>query len=172
MRKILIFINLIIFLFIGCGENNLSKEQYYEKGLGFIENKKPNGAIIAFKKAIKEDPDYFEARYQLASAYILTGKHESAERELLKVLLLSPSFIDTHILLAKTYLNTGKIENAISEINIYLQEKDDNPEAFEIAASAYFMKKEYGKAEEILIESIKNYPDRIPSNRFPRATHQ
>ena len=162
MHKNLILIFALIISAIGCA-NNQGKTQYYDKGVGFFESGNSNGAIIAFKKAIEADPNYFEARYQLAQVYIQQAKYESAERELQKVLKLNPSFNDAHLSLAKVYVHTGKADDAIKEVKQYMQEVDRNAEASEIAAIAHFIKKDYLRAEEMLVEAIDIAPSRLSS---------
>jgi tetratricopeptide (TPR) repeat protein len=118
-----------VFLFIAlsvisCNGQELSKKQYYEKGLYFFKSGNPNGAIVAFKKAIEKDPEYYEARYQLSQAYTLQDKYESAQKELRKVLKLNPSFNEAHLSLGKIFLNRGEVDDAIEEINLYLKNID------------------------------------------------
>ncbi len=161
MRRI---IPLIIFFFVlitGCSNQNLSKQEYYKSGLEFLEKGNPGGAVIAFKRAIEKDQNFFEARYQLALSYILQNKYESAQKELFKVLRLNPSFNDAHISLAKVHLKTEKVDEALEELRLYFQKSSDNPEAYELAAAAHAVKKDYIKAEEILHETIDKYPERI-----------
>ena len=84
MRKRAYTFFVLVILIIGCSSQDLSKKDYYEKGREFLKNGNSNGAIVAFKKAIEKDQSYFEARFQLALAYILQNKYEKAEKELQK----------------------------------------------------------------------------------------
>jgi putative PEP-CTERM system TPR-repeat lipoprotein len=147
---------------VGCGKD-LNRKQLYENGVQFLKNGNANGAAVAFKKAIESDQNYFEARYQLGLAYTAQGKYESAEKELLKVLKLNPSYEETHIALAKVYLGLLKPEEALKEVNLYLNKTGDNPEAYEVAAAAYAVRKDYEKAEEYLNKSLRMFPQRISS---------
>jgi putative PEP-CTERM system TPR-repeat lipoprotein len=154
---------LVVPIIAGCSNRDLDKQEYYERGMKFLDNGNPNGAIIAFKKAIERDQNYFEARYQLALAYILKGKYESAEKELNKVLRLNPSFNEAYLSLAKVYINTGKAEEGIKKIEYYLQKDNNNPEAYELLAVAYSVKKDYKKAEELLKKALDISPGRAES---------
>ena len=131
MHKFKPLIVLIVFFAIGCSSQDLSKQEYYEKGIEFLNGGNSNGSIVAFKKAIEMDQNFFEARYQLASAYILSKKYESAERELRIALRLNPSLNEAHLALAKAYVNLGKNDLAIKEVDIYLNNYKDDPEALE-----------------------------------------
>jgi len=147
---------------IGCNED-ISKQQYYENGIKYLQKGNSNGAVISFKKAIEKDQNYFEARYQLGSAYMLQEKYDLAEWEFLKVLRLNPSFHDAHIYLAKIYVKRLKIDNALKEIKMYFSKADDNVEAYEVAATAYALKKDFQTAEDYLHKSLKLHPDRTAS---------
>ena len=163
MHKVTTCIFLIFIIVSGCADKSLDKQEYFEKGINFLESGNHNGAIIAFKKAIEQDQSYFEARYQLALAYIARGKYESAERELLKVLRLNPSFMKVHISLAKSYINMGRTDDAIEEINKYLSKEESDSEAYEVAATAYAAGKDYIKAEEAINKSLQISPERTSS---------
>ncbi|MBI5055406.1 MAG: PEP-CTERM system TPR-repeat protein PrsT [Nitrospirae bacterium] len=162
MRKIIVLTVLVAALFAGCSKD-LSKQQYYEKGVKLLKGGNSNGAIVVLKKAIEKDQNYFEARYQLGLAYIGQGKYEAAERELMKVLRLNPSFDTAHIALARVYTYSSKTEDAVKEINLYLSKVSDNPEAYEVAAAVYSAKKDYAKAEELLFKALKISPDSVSS---------
>jgi putative PEP-CTERM system TPR-repeat lipoprotein len=157
-----IYIVLLIAFIISCSNQNLNKKEYYKKGLSFIEGGNAGGAVIAFKKAIEKDQSYFEARYQLALAYILQSKYESAKKELRKVLLLNPSFKKAHISMAKVHLNTDNTDDAIEQINLFLKGNRGDSRAYELAAIAYAKKKEYTTAEETLYKALKIYPESEP----------
>ena len=131
MHKFKPLIVLIVFFAIGCSSQDLSKQEYYKKGIEFLNGGNSDGSIIAFKKAIEMDQNFFEARYQLASAYLLSNKYESAERELRKALRLNPSLNEAHLALAKAYVNLGKNDSAIKEVDIFFNNYKDDPEALE-----------------------------------------
>ena len=147
---------------IGCNKD-ISKQQYYERGVQYLKSGNTNGAVIALKKAIEKDQNYFEARYQLGMAYLSQRKYDAAEREFLKVLRLNPSFQAVHLDLAKTYVSEFKADDAIREAKLYLDKYGDNPEAAEVAASAYVLKKDFQNAEDYLHKSLKLHPDRTAS---------
>jgi putative PEP-CTERM system TPR-repeat lipoprotein len=153
------FILFLILLICGCSNQGLSKKDYYEKGIDFLKGGNPNGAVIAFKKAVEKDMNYFEARFQLALAYIGLNKYEKAEKELLKVLRLNPSFEEAHLHLAKIYVNTARNDEAIKEITEYIKDRDDNPEAYEIMASAYAGKKDFSMSEQTLHDTLDKFPN-------------
>ncbi len=56
-------------------------ERYARMGALLLEREMPQRAVPAFRRAIKEDPDYPEAHEGLARAYELLGKADKAARE-------------------------------------------------------------------------------------------
>jgi putative PEP-CTERM system TPR-repeat lipoprotein len=172
LRKIISIILLFI-VFTGCNNKGLSKQQLFANGMTFLESGNTNGAIIAFKKAIEKDQSYYEARYQLARAYILQEKFMLARRELDKVLHLNPSLHDAHLSIAQIYINLGEMDDAIKEINLYWKKSsDNNPEAFEISAVAYAFKRDFAKAEDLLNKAIEISPKRVSAKIALAKVHR
>ncbi len=56
-------------------------ERYARMGAILLEREMPQRAVPAFRRAIKEDPDYPEAHEGLARAYDMLGKADKAARE-------------------------------------------------------------------------------------------
>ena len=56
-------------------------ERYARMGAILLEREMPQRAVPAFRRAIKEDPDYPEAHEGLARAYEMLGKADKAARE-------------------------------------------------------------------------------------------
>jgi len=162
LHKVFVMAFLLI-ISAGCSSQQMTKEQYFNKGLEFLQSGHPSGAIIAFKKAIEQDQNYFEARFKLANAYILNNKFESAERELHKVLRLNPSFHEAHLLLSKAYLNLRMTDKAIKEAEAYMKYSSEDAETYEIIAQAYAIKRDYLKSEELLNKALEISPQRISS---------
>ncbi len=119
MKTAILLLAMILLTSAGCSRSNVDKTVYMQQGLKQLRQNNISYAAIAFQKAVELDSSYFEARYLLASAYILQKKYKSAKMELLKVLHLSPSFRDTHLLLARVYLHEGRSDDAREEIHDY-----------------------------------------------------
>jgi tetratricopeptide (TPR) repeat protein len=73
---------------LGC--NGHTKESLNEEGKRLSRQGNYNGHIVHYKNALEKDPKYLAARFNLALAYLETGKLDQAERELRKVLLQDP----------------------------------------------------------------------------------
>ncbi len=114
---------------------NMGKQQYYENGRNYLENGNTDGAVLMFKKAIEQDHNYFEARYELALIYSRQNKHGNAERELLKVVRLNPSFHSARMELAKIYLIMDREDQAETILREVLDKDGKNKKAQDLLRS-------------------------------------
>jgi Tfp pilus assembly protein PilF len=81
------------------------KEELFAQGQRSMTANDPNSAIIFFKNALEKDQNYFDARFQLAKAYIRAGKTDLAEKELQKLVRQNPNSKDIHLEIARFYNN-------------------------------------------------------------------
>ncbi len=149
MRRAVIFI-LIALSLAGCSDKYKTKEELFKEGIKIMNANNPSGAIVAFKRALEKDQNFFEARFQLAKAYREVGKLDSAENELQKVVRQDPASKDVHVELGKIYLQTGRPDDALKETAGYINDPSGNPEAVEVAAWAYAMKGGYDASIRLL----------------------
>ncbi len=147
-RKILLVVA-VFFLLSGCADQ--TKDELFKEGLKNLNENNPRGAVVLFKNVLEKDPNFFEARFQLARAYNIMGNYSPAEKELKKVIRQNPSLREAHVELARIYLHNSKPDDAINEIAKFVEEGD--AEAFEIAGLAHAIKGEYHSAAEFLKKS-------------------
>lgn len=142
----IIYISIFLLLFGGCS-NHRTKEQLVQEGIRQLtEQNSPNSAIILFKNALEKDQNYFEARFQLARAYMRVGKIDSAEKELQKVKLQNPASRDVQLELARVYLQQSKADEALREISAYIGDTSTDADALEISGAAYAINGDYNIA--------------------------
>lgn len=155
-RKIALILSLIVFI-IACSQK--SKEELFAEGIRLMDKESnPNGAIVLLKNAIEKDPNYFEARFQLAKAYMAVGKFDSAEQELLKVRSHEPAARDVRIALAKVRLEIGKPDDALKGIDGLVGDESNDSDALEIAGTARAQKGDYPGAVQFLKRAIAANP--------------
>ena len=157
-RKLIIML-LILSFAAGC--NSKTKEDLFSEGKRQLDKGNANWAAVLLKKALEKDPNYIDARYALARAYISAKKFEQAERELQKVTRQNPSFADVRLDLAKVYTATNKPDMAINAATEYLNAHPNTPEAFEVLGVAYAIGNRLDAAESNLQLALKSEPDRI-----------
>jgi len=151
LRRIGLFIILSIFFVAGC--NRQTKEGLYQEGLTLTSSGNYRGAVVLFKNALEKDPNYFEARFQLANAYMETGKFDKAENEFEKVRLQNPSYPDIALSFASLYIRTNRPDKALEMVATYLNSHEPNSEALEIAGQASYLKGNLEEAEKSFREA-------------------
>ncbi len=149
-----VLILLLFYLVSGCSFQDKTKEQLMSDGIRLVQENKAGEAIISFKKALNKDPNYYEARFQLAKIYCAIGKLEDASKELEKVRRLNPSSREVKIELARVMVQTGKPDDALREVAGYLSADTTDGKVLEIAGWAHALKKDYLVAKTLLKRAV------------------
>jgi putative PEP-CTERM system TPR-repeat lipoprotein len=144
----------VLFLFSGCTDKNKTKEQLVNEGAKLVQQKDPRGAIILFRNALEKDQNYFEARFQLAKAYIAVGNLGTAEKELKKVRRQNPSSRDAQVEMARVMAYTDRGDEALKELSGYLVDDKADCDVLEIAGWAHAAKEDYPDAVKLLKNAI------------------
>jgi len=147
----------------GCSDSYKTKEELFAQGQKSMTANDPNSAIIFFKKALEKDQNYFDARFQLAKAYIRSGKTDSAEKELQKLVRQSPNSKDIHLEFARVYLQKGNPDDALKELSTFIGDVSNNADALEIAGLAHALKGENDIAINLLEKAVSVGKDRQSS---------
>jgi putative PEP-CTERM system TPR-repeat lipoprotein len=143
----------LLLLLGGCTDKHKTKEQLVNDGIKLVQDKNPRGAIILFKNALEKDQNYFEARFQLAKAYIAVGNLAVAEKELQKVRRQNPSRA-VQIEIARVMLHTNRPDDALKELSTYLSDDAADCDALELAGWAHAMKEDNPAAVMLLKKAI------------------
>src|SRR5664279_959856 len=125
-----ILVIVCVFLLVSC--SGKSKDELFSEGVKLLNANNPMGAVVLFKNALEKDQNFFEARHQLARAYMAAGKFEQAAQEFQKLMRMDPSRTDFQLELARSYLYSNKANDALKEVNLYIEAHQANPEALEI----------------------------------------
>jgi len=157
-KGILIVLVIVAVAFSGC--RGKTKEELYAEGMQQSKVANPSGVIVLMKSALEKDPNFLDARYQLALAYTATGKYEQAEREFQKVLRQSPSYPGLKLSLAKLHTSANKPDAAIAEALEVLKVNPGSAEALETLANAHVLKGDLAQAESYLLQALKVEPGR------------
>src|SRR5438270_11702117 len=99
-RRLLIALTLGILLvsFLACSRDpNVRKQKYFESGNRYFEQGKYNEAVVEFLNAVKLDPSFAKAHYQLAETYIRLQAWPDAYRELQRTVELDPSNVKAQL---------------------------------------------------------------------------
>jgi putative PEP-CTERM system TPR-repeat lipoprotein len=142
--------------------SNRSREDLLQEGVRLRSEGNFQGAVVLLKNALEKDPNYFEARYELAETYLLSGNLERAERELQKVELQAPSLPDLPLQLAEVYIRTERADLAMARIEKYLSGHPDSSRAADLQGQAFALKGEMQKAADHFRRAIQLDPHNTP----------
>lgn len=107
-----------------------------EEGDALFRQGNFNGAIVYYKNALKRDANFLSARFNLALAYLETGKLEQAERELQKVLLQDPYDSRVNLHLGRIANLQNKPDLSTSFLTTYLKAHPNDAACLEQLAFA------------------------------------
>ena len=95
-------------------------------------------AVINLKNILQDDPNQYQARFLLGSAYLSVDDYSSAEKEFERALNGEPENNKAIIMLARTHLNLNKFSNAIEALEkIKLTNIEDEVYSLFILGQAY-----------------------------------
>jgi tetratricopeptide (TPR) repeat protein len=90
----------------------MSKEKFYSAGMELFIEEKFDEAILAFQRAIHEDPGYTDALHALAMTYSHQGKLDDAIEIGNKLIEIAPDDELAHTSLSIFYQQKGMIAEA------------------------------------------------------------
>lgn len=153
---------LVLFLlFVICSAcTSKTKEELCSEGVKQLNAYNPSGAVVLFKNALEKDENYSEARFQLAKAFVMLGKKEQAEKELIKVIKQNPLRDEVTIELASLYNSMKKTDDAFKLGEQYLTKHPNSVEGLEILGVSCAINKRYDDAETYLLQALKADPSR------------
>lgn len=115
---------------VGCKAQ--SKEELLQEGLKLSGQGNWTGAVVCYRNALEKDAAFFEARYQLAIAYLKLGRFDQAEKEFEKVGRQNPSLPEMPLHLAELYLSSDRPEKAQAEAEGYLASHPENAQGLDL----------------------------------------
>jgi len=124
MKRKVIIITVLIFIIIILGGFAITKiaagakvKSNIELGNKYLDERKYNEAIIAFKKAIEIEPKNIKARIGLAKVYTLQGKLNDAEKVLRECIDIKENNPESYMELAKLYMSEKRLGDALKILN-------------------------------------------------------
>jgi tetratricopeptide (TPR) repeat protein len=126
--RLAVILTLIAALFSACSfDPNVRKQKYFESGQRYFEGAKYPEAAIEYTNAIKIDPNYGEAHYQLAETYIKLQKQQLAYQELARTVELQPENYQARIVLANLLILGHDFQQAQEQTTLLLQKRPNDP---------------------------------------------
>jgi tetratricopeptide (TPR) repeat protein len=123
-------------------------------------------ATQEFQRALKTEPRFAPARFQLALAHLRLGNVQQAKTELTETIALSPNFHEATILLAELHLQAGAVGPAIEILEKVVTTQPNDIRVYALLGSAYLSKREPAKATEVFRQIVER-----SKNKDPRGYH-
>jgi tetratricopeptide (TPR) repeat protein len=135
-RRPILVLSLIASLLSSCSlDPNVRKQKYFESGRRYFEKGQYQEAAIEFTNAVKIDPGYADAHFQLAESYLHLQQQSRAYQELTRTVELRPEDSHARIEMANLLIQTRHFQDAQEQVDILLKKRPDDPAVHALASS-------------------------------------
>jgi tetratricopeptide (TPR) repeat protein len=135
-RQKVLTLGLIAGLLSACSlDPNVRKQNYFQSGLHYFEKGQYSEASIEFTNAIKIDPSYADAHYQLAASLLNLQKQELAYQEFARTVELRPDDSQARIAMANLLILGRDFPHAHEQADILLKKRPSDPAAHALDSS-------------------------------------
>ncbi len=142
---------------------NVKKQQFLKSGNEYFAKEKYREAAIQYLNAIKVDPRYAEAHYQLAQAYLKLQIYSGAYQELLRTVDLQPEHLKAHLDIGNLQLGARQFMEAQERAQLVLKKDPKNVEAHILLANSYAALQDLPASIQEMQTAIQIDPERAPS---------
>lgn len=148
----------------GCHRDpNVVKQKYFESGTRYFHEEKYREAAIEFQNALKADPDYADAHYQLAQCDLKLQILNGAYTELNRTVELAPKNSKARVDLGNLLLVGREYVKAEEQARIVLKAEPNNADAHILLANTYAGHQQLSSALDEMALAIRLAPNRSES---------
>jgi tetratricopeptide (TPR) repeat protein len=152
---------LILAFGTACSRDPIAKRQkFMASGKRFAEQGKDREAAIQYLNAIRVDPNYAEAHYELAMAALKLGDFGSGLQELRKTVLLDSNNIDAQADLGKLLLSSGDIKAAQEKADLVLAKSPNHTGALLVQGEILVAQGKFDEALELIERAVTLNPSK------------
>lgn len=166
------FLIIIIFLLWATPLYAEDAKSHYEKGATYLMNAAFAGhtidsarlldkAIIEFKEAVRLNPKYVEAYYDLGLAYKTRGKDEQALASFKKAIEIKPDSTDAYMQSGDIYYKKKDYTNALLEYKRIVEIEPKKITAYTAIGKIYVEMKDYSSAISYLKKGLQHDPEHL-----------
>lgn len=163
--KSIVIAMLVACLLSACSKDpQKAKLKYFAKGQQYMKKGQYGDASIEFRNALRLDPRFVDAYYQLAQADLAQKDWRSAYTSLEKTIELDPGRLDARLDRGRLYLAARQFDKAEDEANAILQREPKNVGAYQILGDAFIGQQQsdralqaFSKITELLPNDASSY---------------
>ena len=132
MKRLLIFLTILIFVLAGCGVGVSDYDDAVLEGISNLNLNKPQKAYEDFSRAVKIDPNRADGYVGRANTLNTLGRYQEALEDYDKAIEIDPKLANAYVNRGSANSHLGKYEEAIAdyEKGLELDPKIDNPPGF------------------------------------------
>ncbi|SEP42179.1 tetratricopeptide repeat protein [Mucilaginibacter sp. OK283] len=164
-HKFLLFILFIAYAPVAFGQTKDDAKALVKEGIALHNAGKYDEAIAKYNEALKIDPDYSSAYYELAYTLFSTGKGNDAIAYLEKTLKLDPKLAGAYDMLGSIYDDDKQPDKAIEYYKKGIEANPKYQRLYYNLSVAYLRQKKYAESENYAVEAIKLDPKHASSQR-------
>jgi tetratricopeptide (TPR) repeat protein len=143
-----------------------------ESGKKKLHDKDTQGALDDFQQAVSTAPDYYEAHYEIALAYLTAGKPDDAEKSFRKSIEVSgDKYGDADVGLGKVLLDKGNAADAEKTLRRGVELNPNSSRGFYELGRAQLNNKEIPDAEKSAEQARSLAPDYLAVYRLLANIH-
>lgn len=138
-----------------------SAEEIYSKGLPFVWAEKYEDALPYFEEAVKRNPRYAEAHFQIGYCNLFLLRYEDAIRAFTQVIQIKRDYTVVAVVYTNrglAYYNKGQYDQAIKDYNKAIEIDPGNAVAYINRGFAYRNKGQYDQAIKDYTKAIEIDP--------------
>lgn len=157
----LVCLTILALLAQGCTRDpNVRKVKYLNSGKAYAAQGKDKEAIIQFSNAIKIDPHFAAAHFELAKAYLKTGSGMGAYSELRRTVDLDPKNVEARLDLGQIYLVGKQYPKSLEQANAILAIDPKNADAWGLKSGVALATNDHEEALKDIQQALTYAPDR------------
>jgi cellulose synthase operon protein C len=142
------------------GDPQKAKDKYLAAGEKHMKQKQYGDAAVEFRNAIRIDPRFAEAYYQLAQADLAQRDWQGAYASLEKTIELDPRRLDARLDRGRLYIAARQFDKAEEDANSILQEEPKNVGAYQLLGAALTGEEKPDRA----LESFSKVTELLPND--------
>jgi tetratricopeptide (TPR) repeat protein len=153
------------FLLSSCkSDPQKAKAKYFASGQKYMTQKKYGDAALEFRNAIRIDPRFADAYYQLSQTALAQHDWRGAYASLGKAIDLDPALLDARLERAQLYIAARQFDKAVEDANAVLEKDPKNGGAYYVIGTSLLRQQKpeqslaaFSKVAELLPNDANSY---------------